>query len=188
MEIAKFSWINTLIVLNRCRKDQITFVMLVTYRLGHKGTLCFVCHCNILKMVVYSKKWVCNLYDFKTIEAFVQSALTSRSYPCNFKKIVKIWFWFSFEKSLSYKIFEHLTEFLILVAWFVERYAFYVAFSRNQVIALIINLRRTKNYFFLPMRIPSCSVFACEIRTDLDTCSNVNKVLSTNNKQTYLSY
>ena len=74
MEIAKFSWINNLIVLNRCRKDQITFVMLVTYRLGHKGTLCFVCHCNILKMVVYSKKWVCNLYDFKTIEAFVQSA------------------------------------------------------------------------------------------------------------------
>ena len=63
-----------LIVPNRYHKDQITFV---PYRLGHKGTLCFVCHCNILKMVVYSKNWVCNLHDFETIEAFLQIALTS---------------------------------------------------------------------------------------------------------------
>ena len=61
-----------LIVPNRYHKDQITFV---PYRLGHKGTLCLVCHCSILKMVVYSKSWVCNLYDFETIEAFVQIAL-----------------------------------------------------------------------------------------------------------------
>ena len=89
---------------------------------------------------------------------------------------------------LSYKIFDPLSYFLIFIAEFVERYAFHVTFSRNKVIQLIINSRRTQNHFFLPTPILSCSFFAFEIRTALDACNNVNKVLSTNNKQKYLSY
>ena len=69
---------------------------------------------------------------------------------------------------LSYKIFDPLSYFLIFVAGFIERYAFHVTFSRNKVIQLIINSRRTQNHFYLPTHILSCSFFAFKIRTVLD--------------------